>query len=135
MFTSFFGYHFDRLWSKLYSMLAPSLILSTSFDIPSEGCFSDVLQGIFRRTTTTDDDDDDGRGRRTTTTGRTDRGPTTTTGRTTGRTDGRTDDDDGTRRDHLGPPKSPYIPKNSSYENCSHFWYMFEKMFKHIFKI
>ena len=43
---------------------------------------------------------------------------------------------------HLGPPKSPKISqhhkksqKNSSYENCSHFWDIFQKLKNKIFKI
>ena len=37
--------------------------------------------------------------------------------------------------DHLGPPKFPTKSKNYSYENCSHFWDIFRKMFKHPFTI
>ena len=32
------------------------------------------------------------------------------------------------------PQKSKKITKNSSYENCSHFWDIFQKVYKHIFK-
>ena len=43
----------------------------------------------------------------------------------------------GRGRGHLGHefPQIKKSPKNPSYENCSHFWDIFPKMFKNLFKI